>query len=264
MRSLLLAAIPLVLLVVASLTLISGCGQWLYADKVISVDEHELTVAKGLDETVEIIEIAPDVEVVLDGEPAVLQEIQPGDLVKVTKQTQGEQEFAVKIEAKRVQEEDAARESGESDELTESPEGFPEEPTLEEPGKSWEDEQEVSEHLEADQEEKEAGDSDTVETEPDEEGHAAEPCEEASDDDLLFVGVITFLDAHGIRVQGDAESDDVVEGVYLTLTDATEITVAGESGSREDLQTGRPVTITAERSGDELIAKRVDVRPTPA
>jgi hypothetical protein len=234
MRSLLFTAVPLVLLVVASLTLISGCGQWLYADRVISVGEHELTVAKGLDETVEIVKIAPDVEVVLDGEPAELQDIRPGDFVKVTKQTQGEQEVAVKIEAKRAQEEDAPGESGDPDEYTEPFEGLPEEPALEEPLAPREDDQEQG-------------------------ASEQEPVEE-----LLFVGVVTFLDVNHIGVQGDSESDDAVEGVFLTVTDETEITVAGEPGSREDLQIGTPVTVTAERSGDELIAKRVDVRPTPA
>jgi hypothetical protein len=44
MRPLLLAAVPLTLFVVASLTLISGCGQWLCIAVGARVD-------KGLDET---------------------------------------------------------------------------------------------------------------------------------------------------------------------------------------------------------------------
>jgi hypothetical protein len=87
--------------------------------------------------TTPVIDIAPNVEVVKDSEPAALEGIQPGGLVKVTEQAQGEQEFAVKIK-------DVAR----------------------------------------------------------------------------------------MSMQEDAVSDDAVEGVFLTLTDATEITVAGEPASR--------------------------------
>jgi hypothetical protein len=102
-------------------------------------------------------------------------------------------------------------------------------------------------------------------TEPSE-GLSWEPAEEVPAEEFLFSGVITFVGPDLIRVHGDAESDsdDVAEGVLFKLTDETEITVAGETGSMEDLLVGSLVTITAERSGEEVIAKRIDVRPTPA
>jgi hypothetical protein len=69
--------------------------------------------------------------------------------------------------------------SGDPDEFTEPSDKFPEEPALEKPEMSWENEQDV-------------GDSDAVEPVPDEEEHAAERSEEVTDDDLLFVGMITL------------------------------------------------------------------------
>lgn len=72
MKTTSLTAILLALLAVAPLVLVSGCGQ-LFADKVLSVGERELTVAKGPEESPKTHEVAPDAEVTLDGELAELE-----------------------------------------------------------------------------------------------------------------------------------------------------------------------------------------------
>jgi hypothetical protein len=241
MKTFLLNVVPLMLLAVAGLTLFSGCGQSAFADKVISVGERELTVAKGPNEPAETLQVAPDVEVVLDGEPAALQDLQPGDFVQLTKESLGEQEFVVKIDANRPPAEQPASEPGDQ------------EPT-------------ANENEEAAEDEEEAADSDAV----DEEVHAAlpaeaKPAEEASAEEILFTGAITDLDGELIRVHSGAESDDLAEVMVFKLTDETAITVAGEPGSKGDLAVGTTVTVTAERSGEEeAVAKRIDVRPTAA
>jgi hypothetical protein len=263
-----LTAIPLVLLAFAGLTLFSGCGQWAFADKVISVGERELTVAKGPTETAETLQVAPDVEVVLDGEPAALQDLQPGDFVQLTKESQGEQEIVVKIDASRPPGDQPVSEPSDPEESIEPSEGLTEEPALDEPAVPLEGDQEptAKENEEAAEDEEEAADLDAA----DEEGHAAQPAEdapaeEAPAEEILFTGAITYLDGDLIRVHGEVESDVLAEAMVFKLTDDTEITIAGEPGSKGDLTVGTIVTVTAERSGEEdVVAKRIDVRPTAA
>jgi hypothetical protein len=232
MRSWILTAVPLALLALVSLALVSGCGQ-LFAEKVVSVGENELTVAKGEQDTPTTHEVAPDAEVVLNGDPAALDDIRPGDAVRLTTEKQGERELVVKIEATRPQEEHEA-------ERADAPEE-PQSPTDDEPALPPEGEPQ----------------SPFAEAEP------LAPFEEEAAE-FVFPGVITRVSDDQIHMLGDPESDHPAEEMIFQLTDETEITVGGEPAGKEDLVDGMVASVTAERDGDDLVAKRIDAKPVTA
>lgn len=209
MRTISLTAIAPALVALASLVVISGCGQ-LYADKVVSVGEHELTVTKGPDETLKTHVVADDAEVTLDGQEAALQDIRPGDLVKVTTENLGDQELVIRVEATRSADESAVDRTNGSDELN------PPLPLI-------------------------------------------EPTDEENDE-VHLIGVITFVAEDQIGAQGKEQTDEMI----FTLTDETEITLAGEPVSKDELAAGMEVTITAERQGDRILAKRIDAERASA
>lgn len=244
MRSWILTAVPLALLALVSLALVSGCGQ-LFAEKVVSVGENELTVAKGEQDTPTTHEVAPDAEVVLNGEPAALDDIRPGDAVRLTTEKQGERELVVKIEATRPQDEaeraDASEEpTAPPDEWIAPPEGMLGQPADDEPALPEDEPQ-----------------SPFAEAEP------LAPFEEEAAE-FVFPGVITRVSDDQIHMLGDPESDHPAEEMIFQLTDETEITVGGEPAGKEDLVDGMVASVTAERDGDDLVAKRIDAKPVTA
>lgn len=263
MKTTSLTAILLALLAVASLVLVSGCGQ-LFADKVLSVGERELTVTEGPEKTPRTHEVAPDAEVTLDGEQADLEDIRPGDSVKVTTEKHGEQELAVKVEATRSEKESAADKESGSDELSPPPIGPPEQPAFEEPALPPEGEMEspAAENESAAEEDAEAPRFGQATPAPGKEDKGAFP-EPEEDAEILFAGVITLVGEDQIRVQGRAQSANLAEKMVFKLTVETEITLAGEPANKEDLATGMEVTVTAERQGEEALARRIDAKPMP-
>jgi hypothetical protein len=215
MRSSFLAAISLALVTTWALTSLSGCGQ-LYADKVVAVGPDELTVVTGSEGAQKTYEVAVDAEVVLDGMPIALEDIQPGDSVKVTTDENGEREIAVKIEVARSPNQDAGSELDGLGDLTPTPDDLSDFPVA----------PEVEEYAE-----------------------------------IHFAGVITLLDADVVRVHGSEISADLSEEMDVIMTDRTEVIVAGEPASAEDLALGMEVTITGQRQGQDAIADRIDAIP---
>lgn len=112
LKTLLLALAPAVVLALGSVTL-SGCGQS-EAARIVAVDDRSVTVETAT-EGPKTHEVAPDAKITLDGKPAELDDLQPGDKVKVkTNQEgtlEGPQEFAVVIDAKRAEESPAGHEA---------------------------------------------------------------------------------------------------------------------------------------------------------
>jgi hypothetical protein len=258
MRRLFLAAVPLALVAVVSFALTSGCSQS-FADKVVSVGQNELTVAKGPEETPETHQVAPGAEVLRDGKPAELEEIQPGDAVKVTTEKQGEEELAVKIEATSSQEEEAAEEASDLEELTAPPIGGMPPPAAEsKPAIGAEGEApRIDEPEAALDEEKESA------LPEQKEAQSALP-EQEPPAEILFTGVMTAVGEDQIRVQGNEEPVGLAHQRSFKLTDATEIFMAGEPAAREDLKEGMEVTVIAELHGAEAVAKRIEAKPMAA
>lgn len=82
--------------------LIGGCGKMGYAnaERVVKVENGQLTVAEEDGTEPRTRRVAPDAEITLDGQPATLTELQNGDAVKVTIELQQGSEVVKKIEAR--------------------------------------------------------------------------------------------------------------------------------------------------------------------
>ena len=118
------------------LALATGCNRS-YAHRIVETGESEITVSdrEGLD--IQTHEVAPDASITLDGEPADLEELAPGDAVNVKVESRDGMEVATEIDA--VKEEPAedsvtpAEEPAPAFEPTESEPGFSEELPAEPP-----------------------------------------------------------------------------------------------------------------------------------
>lgn len=86
LTTLLLSIVPAAVLTLGS-AMLSGCSQS-EAARIVAVDGQSVTVETAT-EGPTTHEVAPDAKITLDGEPAELQDLQPGDEVQVTTHQEG-------------------------------------------------------------------------------------------------------------------------------------------------------------------------------
>lgn len=268
MRFPLFLAALAVFLAAALLPLLSGCSQS-YADRVVSVGQNELTVIDAWNDLNKTHEVAPDAEVVIDGEPANLQDIQPGDAVRVTTELQDGQEVAVKIDADRAEAEDAAEGSGGIDVplsppgLSPLPGDFQEQPMLPQDPAASPGEQDKPAEPKKDEPAKLDAGKPAEEPEPsrNEPTTAARPEEGA---ESIFRGEIDNSRPNLLRILAEADKGLPATEMTFTVTEETEILLAGKPASAEDLSEGMVVTVIATKQGDQVVARRIEAEPMPA
>lgn len=271
MRVVLLRVLPLTLLVIALVANISGCSQS-YAGRVVSADEGKITVAEGPKGEAETHKVAADAKVTLNGKPAEPQDLKPGDAVKVTTELKSTGPVAVAIEAKRPAE-GAASPGAKLPERPDFKGERPKEPSKEPgPGKAERPGQEMipSEHNapevlppkkdvpERGHEGKPAQPGDTMPA-PDAKERSALPADRLPTESL-FTGKITFVGPNILRLGSNAGQLHLAEEMTFTVTAQTKIQLLGEWASIGDLKSGMEATVVAERKGDQVIAKRIDVK----
>lgn len=90
----------LTVLSVAALTVsLAGCGTRVEAGRVVQAEGDRLTMTDKHTEDQKTFELAADTEITVNGQPATIDQIQPGDSVTVKTQEQDGRRLAVKVEA---------------------------------------------------------------------------------------------------------------------------------------------------------------------
>jgi hypothetical protein len=290
MRSTLALLAATAILAVASLTLLSGCNQS-YAERVVSVGVDELTIADGSRGLPKTHEVAPDAEIVLDGEPAELKDIQPGDAVRLTTELQGDQKVAVRIDAKRSQTEDAVDDSGIGGAPLMPPALSPLPGEIQEPLKSREDPSalpgptekqtgpESDEPARSDKDE--PGDAEDPNVTPPNLEKSDEPVRSNEDEpgaaedekatapnpeagaETLFHGEVRSVQPDLLRIRADADLTQLATEMTFAIAEDAEIFVAGKPAGPENLVEGMTVTVLATKNGDRVVAVRIDAEPMP-
>jgi hypothetical protein len=210
-------------------------------------------------------EVAPDAKIAIDGEPAKLDDIQPGDAVRVTTEVQGDQEVAVKIDAERAGKEEPAEELGDINPPLGPPvmspiPGEPQEPPASQPDRpAAADEPENPAKPEADNPAQPGGDQ--PKPPADEQLSAPSPQDGA---ETLFHGKIKLVSPNLLGMQADADLTHLATEMTFTVTDDTEILIAGAPATFEDLSEGMTVTVIAKKNGDQTVAERIEADPMPA
>jgi hypothetical protein len=296
MRVVLLRVLPLTLLVIALVTIISGCSQS-YAGRLVSADEGKITVAEGPKGEAETHKVAPDAKVILNGKPAEPKDLQPGDAVKVTTELKSTGRVAVAIDAKRPAE-GAASPGAKLPKRPDLKGERPKEPSKE--SRPGEAERPVLPNLPAAPSKEPSEQSPAGKANPPEEkmipseqngpkalppgkdsakeGGSRKPARsgdaqrapgakersalpaEALPTESLFTGKITFVGPDILRLRGHSGPEGLPEEMTFTVTAQTKIQLLGERASIGELKSGMEATVVAERKGDQVIAKRVDVK----
>lgn len=255
-------------LAAALLPLLSGCSQS-YADRVVSVGQNELTVDDAWRDVTKTHEVAPDAEIVIDGEPAKLQDIQPGDAVRVTTELQDGQEVAVRIDADRAEAEDAAEGSGGIDvplappALSPLPGDFQERPMLPPDPAASPGEQDKQAEPKKDEPARLDAGKPAEEPEPSRNEPTTAPLPEEGAESI-FRGKIDDFRPNLLRILAEADKGLPATEMTFTVTEETEILLAGEAASAEDLSEGMVVTVIATKQGDQAVAQRIEAEPMSA
>ena len=254
LRTLLLSIVPAAVLALGS-AMLSGCSQS-EAARIVAVDDRSVTVETAA-EGPKTHEVAPDAKITLDGKPAELKDLQPGDKVKVEVTTNQEgslevpKEVAVVIDAKRTEEDPAASEA-ERTAPAEEAVPPPRESGLNEPNATEEKESPSSDGAAADLRD---------DTPPGaQRGLSVVPGDETPVH-VLHEGEISFVGKDLVRLRYIDVPLPLAAEVMFLVTEETEILINGEAAGIEDLQQGMTVAITAEQHEDFFVARQIAVRP---
>jgi hypothetical protein len=264
------------------LMLVAGCGQ-MHSSKVISAGDGTLTVTETsfdpmAEETITTYRVAADAEVIIDGEPATLEELQEGDAVSVVTENRDDGPVATKIEAQSTAQVQSPEEPAPQPEsphplppqpLPEQP--LPEEPLPEEPQPETplpveplpeepKPEPRPEEPIPAEPIPAEPIPAEPIPAEPAPEVPAPEepqplPAEEAApaEDNRHDGKIVSVADNQIVLMQfdtGTAETFTTADGVMVTL-DGKEATMA-------DLMPDLFATVTIERQGDTDVVTRIE------
>lgn len=248
--TLLLGIVPASVLALGS-AMLSGCSQS-EAVKIVSVDDQSVTV-ENAKEGPETHVVAPDAKITLDGKPAELEDLQPGDKAEVTTQREGAREapkeVAVVIDAERAQERPVP---GEGEPAAPADTTIlPQEPGLNEPT--------------TEREAPRSGGGPATSMRGArflnfQRGLSAVPADERPVH-ALHQGEITFVGADFVRLRHIDVPLPVVAEVMFLVTEETEILIDGKAAGIEDLREGMSVTIAAEQLGGLFVAERIEARP---
>lgn len=253
MRSLFfLGAAALTIFAVALLTTVSGCSQS-YAGKVLSTSPDSVTVSQPKDPTPDKHKVAPDAKVTLDGRPAKLGDLKPGDSVRVTTQKRGDHEVAVAVNAHR----EAAGKPAEKQAPEQPANKHPMLPRFPAPMGSAHEEAAPPAGVH------QGEPAPAKEAKPQPKG-AHEPSANTNEGPAksLIAGEIASLDGNRIQIRVRAGQAHVAGKMTFTATDQTKISIAGKPATLKDLKAGMTVTIAADEHGEKAVAKRIDVKPT--
>jgi hypothetical protein len=250
----------LAMVLMATVALISGCGQnFANADRVVSVEEGQLTTAEENGRSEKTHEVADDAEVVIDGQLAALEDLDSGDSVKLTTEEQDGVEVVKKIDAKSKEAVEA--EEAEADKSTiDSPIDSPTAPIgpLTDPPLSdvQKDESGLNDPYSETPEPAEDQPIDAEDGAPQAEN--INPYEEADDaEEALaeesFSGTISSLDDDQVVIKDDSD----MEHTFM-VNDDTKYTLDGNEATFDQLMVDHSVNATAEKDGDNYVAKMVD------
>lgn len=286
LTTLLLSIVPAAVLTLGS-AMLSGCSQS-EAARIVAVDGQSVTVETAT-EGPTTHEVAPDAKITLDGEPAELQDLQPGDEVQVTTHQEGSleapKEVAIVIDARRTEEDPAA---GETEPPAPADQAVPppQESGLNEPQAAEEDlppsgqAEPAAPADESSPPPQESGLNEPQATENEEsrssDGAAANRPDDAPADvpqglsmvprdetplHVLHEGEISFVGQNLVRLRYRDVPAPLADEVMFLVTEETEILVNGEAAGIEDLQPGMTVAITAEQAGNLFVARQIEVKP---
>jgi hypothetical protein len=245
----------LAMALMATIAFISGCGRsFASAERVVKAEAGKLTVAdaSGLHE--ETHEVAPDAEVILDGQPAALDELGSGDAVKLTTEKREDgTEVVKKNEAQSKEEWEADKPA--SDPLIDQPVA-PGGPSTDLPAG---DIPEIPSGLHDPAQRETLPQSDEP-IEPEEGARQADPTAETDSalDDLLFAGKIGSLGDNQFVIRDDTDVE-----VTFVVNDDTKFTLDGKEATFGDMMIDHSVNVTAEKDGDNYVAKMVDATGNP-
>lgn len=286
LTTLLRSIVPAAVLALGS-AMLSGCSQS-EAARIVGVDDQSVTVETAA-EGPKTHEVAPDAKITLDGEPAELKDLRPGDKVKVITNQEGSleapREIAVMLDAKRTEGGPAASETeppAPADEAVPPPqESDGNEPNSAEENPPRSDEADPA--APADERSlppQESGWNEPPATENEEsrsgDGAAASSRDDARADSprglsvvprdetpvhVLHEGEISFVGKDLVRLRYRDVPAPLADEVMFFVTEETEILINGEAADIEDLQQGMTVAITAEQNGDLFVANQIEVRP---
>lgn len=253
LKTLLSSILPVAVLALGS-GMLSGCSPS-EAARVVSVGDRSVTVKTAKEGPPVIHEVAPDAKVTLDGKPAELTDLQPGDKVEVVTHPEDEpelpKEVAVAINAKRVGEPSAADKTDPT-EPSDQVIARPREPGSNEPRPSEENQPRTNEDTAAR----------TRDAPPPDwkRGLSVVPAPETSVH-VLHEGEIGFVGENLVRLRYRDVPVPLAAEVVFRVTEETEILVNGKPAVIDDLRKGMPVVITAEQNGREFVAKRIEAKP---
>lgn len=238
--------LPATVLLLA-VALMTGCNRS-YGYRIVSTGEDQLTVREERGVVQKTHEVAPDAKITLDGQPAELKQLDPGDKVNLKVEKRGDKEVATEIEAQA--EETAARERRES-----QPDGVdmpvPEEETVtapsDEPAQGQPGAPDTGPQLVQPENQPSVPAPEEFNEDPNEDP------EDAAQES--FEGAISDISV--VDNQFVVTGDDGNEHIF-TIGDDTAFTVDGEEAAFGDLQVDHNVKITAERRGEVLVAMSVE------
>lgn len=241
MKTMVLLAVTL-MTAMAVASAMSGCNRS-SSGTVLSAAPESVTVNEGIVEAPMTHGVPPDAYVTLNGKPAKPEDLKPGDSVTLTTRPEGDKSVAVAIKAERP----AEGKEGSSERAPPSPrngsgEGAPRIPALPPIGNAP---------------------APPIERAPGPPAENIPSLAERKPVQSLYLGEITFVGGQILRIGVyPAQTNPGVEMTF-TLTEETQVWIGGEPGQIVDLKKGMPVSVIAERRGDQVIVRRIEVKPMP-
>lgn len=259
MRPLFFGTAALALLAIVWLTTLSGCSQS-NAGKILATGEDTLTVSQGTDQAPEEHKVAPDAKVTLDGQPAQLDDLKPGDSVRVTTEKEGEQEVAVAIVAQRETGEQTAPAQPSAEQPMMPGFAAPISPLEEGTAPPANEESPApSEREPSGIEESEKNDPPKAEASGPQATEAGQPASPDTEDraDTLLTGEIASLDGDRLRIRVTADPAGMAEEVAIILNDDTKVGIGGEPATLDDLEADQELgyTIVGNHLDQNLVAE---------
>ena len=225
----------------------TGCSES-YGHRVVRADENQLTIVDANGIAQKTHEVAADASITIDGQPAVLQELDPGDPVHVKVELQDGKEVATEIKAKTKEPESPEATSPATDPTL--PNEQPLQPTEDEPVPYPNDET-------APQETPSSTETTFPDLTPDVKQSNqpdAEPQAEPAEDQAVQ-GKIKSIGEDGSQLV--VTSEDGEEHTVM-VNDETKFMLDGETADFEDMKVDHQVAITAEKDAETLVATLVE------
>lgn len=250
---------------IACAALASGCSQgFANTARVVRADSGQLTVVEenGVNEHTHAV--APDAKVVLDGQAVRVEELDSGDAVKLTlAPNQVGVQVIKRIEAKSKERVEAEKAHDVRTAPLIDPPAAPIEPLVDEHlaepkqpavARNQSDDESSNDDHQPLVPEDETGTGQAAAAPPNADPHAARaanPDVEMAED--AFAGTIIGIDHEQFVMLSDSDDE-----LTFQVDGGTVYTLNGYEATLDQLMVGYPVTVTAERNGDDYVARIVD------